>query len=151
MTRNAQRHWVRPLCQSVVVGVIGVLLPVSAFAQGADPIKPLPERLASSAENQTPSTWTAAPEIQMQWAVLVQDKTLYQTMRRWVASAGYQLMWEADRDFPIEANITFSGNFEEAVTEILQSLQTTDYPLQALINPRNKLVRIVRFLENSRS
>jgi hypothetical protein len=45
------------------------------------------------------------------WSLLTQDKTLYHSLSRWAQLANWQLMWEADRDFPIQAQISIEGNF----------------------------------------
>ena len=36
------------------------------------------------------------------WSLLIEDKTLYRALGRWAATAGWQLIWDAERDFPVE-------------------------------------------------
>ena len=81
------------------------------------------------------------------WAVSLQDKTLYRVMRRWAAQAQYQLVWQVDRDFPIESEVVFEGSFRTAVAEVMSGVSMTDYPLQAYINPNTRVIRVVRYLE----
>lgn len=81
------------------------------------------------------------------WAVSLQDKTLYRVMRRWAAQAQYQLVWQVDRDFPIESEVVFEGNFRSAVSQVMAGVSMTDFPLQAFINSNTRVLRVVRYLE----
>jgi predicted transcriptional regulator len=81
------------------------------------------------------------------WAISLQDKTLYRVMRRWAAQAQYQLVWQIDRDFPIESEVVFEGSFRKAVAEVMSGVSMTDYPLQAVFNMDTRVLRVVRFLE----
>lgn len=103
------------------------------------PVRPLPQpRLAGSAGplteegSQPESTW---------WLGLT-DRRLSIVLQRWSAQAGWQLVWEAERDFPIEVQAELTGTFVEVLAELMNSLADTDYPLQAVMNPRNRVVRI---------
>ena len=49
------------------------------------------------------------------WSLLSQDKTLYHSLSRWAQAANWQLMWEAERDFPINAQISVEGSFTVAI------------------------------------
>lgn len=93
---------------------------------------------------------TAANAAQL-WAISLQDKTLYRVMRRWAAQAQYQLVWQVDRDFPIESEVVFEGSFRKAVAEVMSGVSMTDYPLQAIFNPDTRVLRVIRFLEERSS
>lgn len=147
---SIQQRCAHAFSNSATIAVISILTASNTFAQVADAASPIPKAQSSHAETVVTTTASAAGN-PAGWEVQLQDKTLYQTLRRWTANAGYQLMWEADRDFPIEANASFAGSIEEAISKVLQSLQSTDYPLQATINPKNKLIRVIRLLEAPRS
>ena len=82
------------------------------------------------------------------WVVSVQDKTLYRTLLRWASQAQYQLLWQTDRDFPIETEVVFDGDFRRAVSEVMVSLSQTDHPLQAVFNPTTRVLRVVRWLDD---
>jgi hypothetical protein len=60
----------------------------------------------------------------------------------------WQLLWEADRDFPILANVFLKGSFESAILSVMQSLSDSDYPLQAIINMDTQVIRIVRYMQS---
>ena len=68
------------------------------------------------------------------WSLEVSDTTLSNTLSRWSRQVKWQLLWEADRDFPILANVYLKGSFESAILSVMQSLSDSDYPLQAIIN-----------------
>lgn len=85
------------------------------------------------------------------WAISLQDKTLYRVMRRWAAQAQYQLVWQVDRDFPIESEVVFDGSFRHAVGQVMSGVAVTDFPLQAVFNSDTRVLRVVRFLEERES
>ncbi len=78
-----------------------------------------------------------------------QDKSLYHVISRWAQTANWQLMWEADRDFPIQAQISIDGTFTSAIQMVMDSLSNTDYPLQAVMNPNTRVLSVVRHLDAS--
>lgn len=83
------------------------------------------------------------------WLIEIADTTLSNTVSRWCSQQNWQLMWEADRDFPILATVYIKGSFESALEKVMGSLADTDYPLQAIMNPNTKVVRIVRHMQNN--
>lgn len=78
------------------------------------------------------------------WVMLTQDKTLYHCLSRWTQAANWQLIWDADRDFPIQAQISIEGNFTSAVQLVMNALVNTDYPLQAVMNDNTRVISIIR-------
>jgi hypothetical protein len=78
------------------------------------------------------------------WSLLSQDKTLYHSLSRWAQTANWQLMWEAERDFPINAQISVEGSFTVAIQMVMNSLANTDYPLQAVMNHSTRVISIIR-------
>ena len=81
------------------------------------------------------------------WTIETTDVTLCNTLSRWGRQDNWQLMWEADRDFPILATVYLKGSFQSAILAIMQSLSDSDYPLQAILNPHTRVVRIVRYMQ----
>jgi Toxin co-regulated pilus biosynthesis protein Q len=78
------------------------------------------------------------------WDLLQTDVTLYGALSRWCQKENWQLLWDADRDFPIDAEITIEGFFSDAVATVLSSLESTDYPMQAVMNPNTKMLTILK-------
>jgi len=84
------------------------------------------------------------------WSILMSDKTLYRSMRRWAQDANYQLLWQIDRDYPIEASVNFENNLKGAVEQVMAAVALTDYPIQALMNPNARIIRVVRYMDDER-
>lgn len=84
------------------------------------------------------------------WSILMSDKTLYRTMRRWAQEADYQLMWQVDRDYPIEVDVAFNTDFRKALEQVMAGVALTDYPIQALVNPSARVLRVVRHQDDGR-
>jgi hypothetical protein len=90
---------------------------------------------AYMANDQEPKVWSLGP----------QDKKLSLALMRWAQQAGWQIVWEADRDFTIESSLHLSGDFIKSVGAVMQSLATSDYPLQAKANRSTLTLRISRY------
>lgn len=86
-------------------------------------------------------------ETRSTWSILNQDKSLYHVISRWSQTANWQLIWDADRDFPIQAQISIDGTFTSAIQMVMDSLNNTDYPLQAVMNPNTRVLSVVRHLD----
>ena len=100
-------------------------------------------------------SWAMAKEASAEgdpqtWQVLLQDKTLSQTLFRWAQTAGWQISWDAERDHPIEASIQIQATFVQALKMVMQSLADSEYPLQAVLNPHIRSMRVVRHNESPR-
>ena len=79
------------------------------------------------------------------WSLQPEDKRLSAALNRWAQQAGWQIVWEAERDFVIESSLHLSGDFLKSVSTVMQSLGSTDYPLQAKANRSTLTVRISRY------
>ena len=79
------------------------------------------------------------------WSIEQSDKSLSSALERWAQKAGWQMVWEAERDFVIESNLHLEGEFLKAVGTVMQSLANTDYPLQAKANSATMTLRIARY------
>jgi hypothetical protein len=122
----------------------------SAFeitVEWAKPPKPtLPNPSGSADAVRLPS-----PEPDAVWTLQTQDKTLYHSLSRWAQAAQWQLMWEAERDFPIQAQISIEGSFSAAVQLVMNALSNTDHPLQAVMNEATRVMSIVRHQQRNDS
>jgi hypothetical protein len=97
---------------------------------------------AMPAEIEPRPTRTGEPVI---WSLGPSDKRLSVALSRWAQQAGWQLVWEADRDFVIESNLHLSDDFLKSIGAVMQSLANTDYPLQAKANSSTLTLRINRY------
>jgi hypothetical protein len=73
------------------------------------------------------------------------DLSYKQTITRWAKMAGWQVAWEAEKDFPGRLMADISNDFEEAVQESVKAYKNTDYPLKAC-GYDNRVMRVVRYL-----
>lgn len=83
----------------------------------------------------------------IQWELRVEDGRLDKAIRRWAKEAGYTFRWDADRYVLIAAGTTFSGTFEYAVEQVLETpgIKNSEYPLEACVyNNEPPLLRITR-------
>ena len=85
--------------------------------------------------------------IQKSWSLDIKDVNYYGAFQRWATEAGYQVRWDADKHFLVEAVDTFSGSFEDAVTGVLKNpaVAFSKYPLEVCFYPNTPpLARITR-------
>lgn len=82
------------------------------------------------------------------WTVQFSDGTVRRMLQRWADDAGYQLLWEVPRDYPIEVEMKLYGKFRDAAWTVAKSLSLTDAPVQLSINPEIRLIRVVRYLNS---
>lgn len=81
----------------------------------------------------------------MVWSLGPPDKKLSVALTRWAQQAGWQMVWDAERDFVIESSLHLSGDFLRSMDAVMQSLADTDYPLQAKANRSTLTLRISRY------
>ena len=80
---------------------------------------------------QRPPTWVAKA-----------GATLKESVSAWGEKAGWQIVWRAEFDYPILAQLTFDGAFIDAVTGIFRSYEKAERPLLADVHEAQKLIVI---------
>ena len=90
---------------------------------------------------------SGAPQV---WSIELADKRLSPALQRWAGVAGWLLVWEADRDFLLDAGLNIEGDFLHAIEVTMRALADTDYPLQASANPATRVLRISRYQASGR-
>ncbi|MBD8792699.1 toxin co-regulated pilus biosynthesis Q family protein [Pseudomonas syringae] len=103
----------------------GKAIPVSpvppvVVTKATQPIKPLPE----------------------QWVIAASDTTLRRALNKWAVRAGWQLVWEASVDVPINVTASFEGDFRTAVKRLFQSLSASDVNLNGMLYAGNRVLRV---------
>lgn len=104
------------------------------------------EQLAALPVKQENARLVVTPRA-IQWELRVEDGRLDKAIRRWAKEAGYTFRWDADRYVMIAAGTTFSGTFEYAVEQVLETpgIKNSEYPLEACVyNNEPPLLRITR-------
>lgn len=84
----------------------------------------------------------AAKPVQDPWVVSPGDATLRRALLKWAARAGWQLVWEASVDVPLNVNASFDGDFRSAVKKLFSSLSTADVNLTGLMYSGNHVLRV---------
>lgn len=85
-------------------------------------------------------TKPAAPK--ESFSIKISDGTIYNALQRWSKSAGWQLSWEATRDFAVTLEATYIGDYEAAVGQLMTTLERSQYPLHACTFD-NRAIRVV--------
>lgn len=140
--------------------------PVTRPAVAARPVAPVPPRSIAQRTTQPPS---ATPRVEIidvapseqdvpiaplpgallevvrseigEWS-LRRGETLRDALSRWSEAAGYTLVWQADVDFAIEADLGYprGTKFRDAIRQTVQAFWRTPTPLVAHLYSNNVLV-----------
>lgn len=84
----------------------------------------------------------ALKPIPEQWILNTSDVTLRRALAKWAIKAGWQLVWDASVDVPINASATFEGDFRSVVKRLFQSLSAADVTLSAVLYSGNRVLRV---------
>lgn len=76
------------------------------------------------------------------WTLNTSDVTLRRALSKWAAKAGWQLVWDASVDVPINVTATFEGDFRSAVKRLFQSLSAADVNLTGMLYAGNRVLRV---------
>lgn len=119
-----------------------VVIPPKSSESGTtkNPSNPVLSKTATLTNNNANTySYSSANKV---WTLDSKDKTVRVGMSRWAAEAGWQLVWRADYDMPIEASVSIPGTFEFAVNEICRASQYTGKQLIAEMHDKNKVIVI---------
>jgi len=72
-----------------------------------------------------------------------EDETLSLALRRWSSNAGYQLSWEAGKDFSARATSYNSPDVISAIESVMNDTAHSNFPLHACVYD-NKVIRILQ-------
>lgn len=89
-----------------------------------------------------PAPVTPPPPKKQYFSIKISDGTLYGTVSRWAKDAGWQVSWEAVKDFDTKFEATYEGDFESSVEQLMKSMERSEYPLRACAFD-NKVIRII--------
>lgn len=84
------------------------------------------------------------------WRVQSEDIRLSTTLERWSKEAGYNLIWDAQKQVLLSAKDSFDGTLEEALKRVLSSpaIRKSEYPLEACFYPNQPpVIRVTRMGE----
>lgn len=104
-------------------------------AVAAMPAESSPAPVAAQANDVPP------PPTETVWVINRTDTALAQALRRWAKTAGYDLVWDAQKEAPAFPMRT-TGTFRSALEQTMKDSVTFEYPLRACIY-KNHVVRII--------
>ena len=77
------------------------------------------------------------------WEIRMADRTLNAALARWAATAGWQLLWELPVDYAVQVSTSVPGTFEEAVTLVVNSMESAEIPMKAVFYSGNRVLRVM--------
>ena len=101
----------------------------------------LPASNPSKSERSNPQL-KVPPTTKVRFEVTQEDETLSFAFKRWSTQEGYQLVWDADKDFAAIQAVYPLESLEEAIFRVMKDIENSDYPLHACIY-KNKVLRII--------
>lgn len=66
--------------------------------------------------------------------------TLQETVKSWGEQVGWTVVWDSDRDFEIQSEVSFSGSFVDAATGLINAFAEADPPVVGTFYKNNTLV-----------
>jgi hypothetical protein len=88
----------------------------------------------------TGENFLALAELSQQWDLT--PGRIKTQIEKWSVKAGYQVIWEASRDYEIGVNARFTGPFRQAVHGVVESLREAGANIHAKIYEANKVLVI---------
>ncbi len=79
---------------------------------------------------------SAGTEMRPSW--VLRPGMLKPQLKVWCQTAGYELIWDLDQDFLVEAGMTFDGSFETSVEDIFRSYYSQGTKIDATLWQGNK-------------
>ncbi|WP_117144097.1 toxin co-regulated pilus biosynthesis Q family protein [Pseudomonas coronafaciens] len=115
-----------------------------ASAVVADQVNPVAKVIAPAVAPPVVVAKTVVPPkpAQEPWAISPADKTLRRSLSKWAARAGWQLVWDASVDVPVNVEAKFNGDFRTAVKLLFQSLSAADVNLTGQMFAGNRVLRV---------
>ncbi|MGN9498419.1 toxin co-regulated pilus biosynthesis Q family protein [Pseudomonas syringae] len=109
-----------------------------------DQVKSVPKVIAPAVTPPLVVAKTVVPPkpAQEPWVISPSDKTLRRTLLKWAARAGWQLVWDASVDVPVNVEAKFNGDFRAAVKLLFQSLSAADVNLTGQLFAGNRVLRV---------
>ena len=76
------------------------------------------------------------------WVISPEDKTLRNSLAKWCKQSGWQLVWNAHANYPVDTSWSINSSFESAVNEVLSATQHSEIPLMAVMYDSNRVLEI---------
>lgn len=101
-------------------------LPTPSIPMAAQYDEPLPMPVVAPAPVNIAAAPVASPSaaaIEAPWRA-EKGQTLKEVLRGWSEAAHVKLYWTTDYDYKLKSNISYTGNFEDAISRLLDQFST---------------------------
>jgi len=78
---------------------------------------------------------------QLEWNIPA-GANLRIVLGNWSKSAGWNLIWEAPREYYTRLPVSLSGSFEQVIHQLMESVSRTNPEIEAVLYRRNRVVVI---------
>ena len=132
---------VKPPAALVSPTVPVALLPVVAGPQSAKPSLDRPDTVPA-APSADPAPPALSAKVEELWLAAA-GRSLQEVLRDWADKAGWTLVWQSDREYPIDASATFSGDFTKVASQLCEGFSTVAPAPFAHFYKRNQVLVIL--------
>lgn len=73
---------------------------------------------------------------------VMSGSSLRDTLEGWARSSGWTVIWDQESDYRIRSSAVFSGDFEKAVTDLVDSIHLDNPELSVVLYRGNTVVHI---------
>jgi len=80
---------------------------------------------------------------QRQWEIYA-GESMRDTLARWGSAMNWQIAWEAETDYMINAGATLDGSFKDAVEQVIRAVNSSGNTIIRATFYRNNVVRVYR-------
>ena len=84
-----------------------------------------------------PANLTAQPVF-----VLTKGRLILTELQKWAAQSGWTVVWQVPEDWMVPNTTTFTGDFQQAVTQVVQALAANGANIHAVFHTANNTVVI---------
>lgn len=103
-----------------------------------------PAHPASTVQTAVPALSKSRP---LRFEITNEDETLYLTLRRWTSETGHQLVWSANKDFPVKRTVYEARDITGAITQVMKDTEFSAYPLHACAYT-NRVIRVLHISQS---
>lgn len=76
------------------------------------------------------------------WELDPSDGSVKRSLEKWAKLAGWQVVWEANYDFPVSLYARIEGTMEDALHAVSKSIRASEAPLKVTMFEGNRVIRV---------
>jgi hypothetical protein len=138
-----QPKQIRLMAVPSAAGAVKSSGPTYSFKSAVSDKTPILQSTTKSSDDESGRGQTFGKARMQDWfEITTEDETLYLALRRWAAETGYQLVWDAGKDFPVKNTVYVTDDIVQAISQVMADTEASSYPLHACTY-NNKVIRIL--------